>query len=73
MFPGFDKIVEERIKNAQRKGDFQDLPGSGQPLNLDDDNFVNLDLKICATLESFLFLNNFISIDVSIESCKVEI
>ena len=46
MFPGFDKIVEERIKNAQRKGDFQDLPGSGQPLNLDDDNFVAEDLRL---------------------------
>ncbi|MBT8351239.1 MAG: DUF1992 domain-containing protein [Deltaproteobacteria bacterium] len=46
MFPGFDKIVEERIKIAQRKGDFQDLPGSGQPLNLDDDNFVAEDLRL---------------------------
>ena len=46
MFPGFDKIVEERIKIAQKKGDFQDLPGSGQPLDLDDDRFVAEDLRL---------------------------
>jgi hypothetical protein len=46
MFPGFDKIVEERIKNAQRKGEFQDLPGLGQPLDLDDDSLVAEDLRL---------------------------
>ena len=46
MFPGFDKIVEERIKNAQQKGDFRDLPGSGQPLDLDDDSCIAEDLRL---------------------------
>jgi hypothetical protein len=32
MFPGFDKIVEERIKQAQKEGKFDKLPGSGKPL-----------------------------------------
>jgi hypothetical protein len=32
MFPGFDKIVEERIKQAQKEGKFDELPGSGKPL-----------------------------------------
>jgi hypothetical protein len=32
--------------------------------------FTNFDLKICATDASSLFLNIFISTDVSIESCK---
>ena len=36
MLPGFDKIVEERIKIAQKKGVFKNLPGSGKPLDFDD-------------------------------------
>ena len=46
MFPGFDKIVEERIKNAQKKGDFNNLPGSGKPLDLDEDSCVAEDLRL---------------------------
>jgi hypothetical protein len=46
MFPGFDKIVEERIKNAQKKGDFNNLPGSGKPLDLDDNSCVPEDLRL---------------------------
>ena len=46
MFPGFDKIVEERIKNAQKKGGFNNLPGSGKPLDLDDGSCVAEDLRL---------------------------
>ncbi len=38
MFDGFQKIVEARIKQAQKKGDFDNLPGSGKPLKFDDIN-----------------------------------
>jgi hypothetical protein len=31
MIPGFEKIVEERILIAQRKGDFDNLEGAGKP------------------------------------------
>lgn len=30
----FDKIVEELIKEAQERGDFEDLPGEGKPIDL---------------------------------------
>jgi len=46
MFPGFEKIIEQRIKEAQKKGAFDDLPGSGKPLNLADDANVPEDLKL---------------------------
>ena len=36
MLSGFEKIVEERIKQALKKGEFDDLPGSGKPLKEDD-------------------------------------
>ncbi len=32
MFKGFQKIVEERIRAAQLKGQFDDLEGRGKPL-----------------------------------------
>jgi len=38
MFDGFQKVVEARIKQAQKKGDFDNLPGSGKPLKFDDIN-----------------------------------
>ena len=38
MIPGFEKLVEERIKKAQKEGSFDDLEGSHKPLKLDDMN-----------------------------------
>jgi len=35
MFPGFEKIVEDKIKRARKRGAFKNLPGSGKPLSLD--------------------------------------
>ncbi|MBL0731507.1 MAG: DUF1992 domain-containing protein [Desulfosarcina sp.] len=32
MITGFEKIVEERIQKAQKKGLFKNLPGSGKPI-----------------------------------------
>ena len=32
MFPGFDRIIEERIRQAQKEGKLEKLPGSGKPL-----------------------------------------
>jgi len=38
MIPGFEKLVEERIKKAQKDGLFDNLEGARKPLNLDDMN-----------------------------------
>ena len=38
MIPGFEAIVEQRIKQAQRQGRFDNLPGKGRPLNFEDAN-----------------------------------
>src|SRR4030095_7441387 len=42
----FDRIVEERIREAQSEGVFDNLPGKGRPLNLDDDSGVPEDLRL---------------------------
>jgi len=46
MITGFEKIVEERIRHAQQKGDFNALPGSGHPLEITDDRHVPEDLRL---------------------------
>ena len=46
MIPGFEQIVEERIKKAQFKGKFNNLPGSGRPLDLMEDQHVPEDLRL---------------------------
>ena len=46
MMPGFTKIVEERIRRAQKKGEFDNLEGTGEPLNLADDQAVAEELRL---------------------------
>ena len=46
MFSGFTKIVEERIRKAQRNGKFEKLAGSGKPLALEDDRHIAEDLRL---------------------------
>ena len=36
MIPGFEAIVEERIRKAQEKGELDNLPGQGKPLAFDE-------------------------------------
>jgi hypothetical protein len=43
---GFEKIIEERILQAQRRGDFENLPGSGRPLQIEDDRHIPEDLRL---------------------------
>ena len=46
MLPGFTKIVEERIRKAQKKGEFENLEGSGEPLDLLNDQTVAEELRL---------------------------
>lgn len=46
MFTGFEKVIEARIKKAQDDGAFENLPGSGQPLRLEDDRHIPEDLRM---------------------------
>ena len=40
-----DAIAEERIRDAQARGEFDNLPGSGRPIELGDDAMVPEDLR----------------------------
>jgi hypothetical protein len=45
---GFDiaAIAEERIQAAIRRGEFENLPGAGKPLRLDEDPLVPAEVRI---------------------------
>ncbi|MFZ7111397.1 MAG: DnaJ family domain-containing protein [Desulfatiglandales bacterium] len=40
------KIAEQRIKEAMERGEFDNLPGRGEPLKLEDDSHVPEDLRL---------------------------
>lgn len=44
--PPWIRIAEERIAEAMEKGDFDNLPGKGKPLDLEDDSRVPEDLRL---------------------------
>lgn len=41
-----DAIAEQRIREAAQRGDFDDLPGAGKPLDLGDDLLVPEELRM---------------------------
>ena len=43
---GYLKIVEQRIKKAIERGEFDNLQGQGEPLNLEDDSNVPEELRL---------------------------
>jgi len=45
MIPGFEALVEQRIKKAQKEGCFDNLEGTNKPLKFDDMN-VPKDLRL---------------------------
>jgi hypothetical protein len=45
-FPGLDALVESRIAQAIARGEFDNLPGAGRPLALDDDPLVPEELRV---------------------------
>ena len=46
MIPGFEKLVEDRIQKSLKRGDFDNLPGAGKPLDLHDDQHIPEDLRL---------------------------
>jgi hypothetical protein len=46
MITGFEDIVENRILNALRNGEFDNLPGVGKPIAIEDDSHIPEDLRL---------------------------
>jgi hypothetical protein len=43
---GLQDLIERKIKEAQEKGEFDNLPGKGKPLKLEDESGVPEDLRM---------------------------
>ena len=43
---GIQELIERRIREAQERGDFDNLPGKGEPLKLEDDSHVPEELRL---------------------------
>jgi len=65
MLYGFEKIIEERILTAQKRGEFENLPGAGKPLKFEDDRFVSEELRL-----AYKILKNADCVPVEIELKK---
>ena len=46
IFEAFDKIAEKKIREAMDNGEFDDLPGKGKPLKLEDDRHLPQDIRL---------------------------
>ena len=46
MIYGYQKIIEQKIREAQERGDFDNLPGKGQPLDLEDESRIPEELRL---------------------------
>ena len=42
----YESVVERQIREAQERGEFDNLPGAGKPLELDDDRLVPAEVRI---------------------------
>jgi hypothetical protein len=43
---GFEDTADKKIREAMERGEFDDLPGKGKPLKLDEDAFVPEELRL---------------------------
>lgn len=46
IFEAFDKIAEKKIREAMDNGEFDDLPGKGKPLELEEDRHLPQDIRL---------------------------
>src|SRR5881396_2891892 len=59
------RLAEDRIQRTQEEGVFDNLPGKGKPLKLDDDSFVPEDLRL-----TYKILKNSNCLPIEIELRK---
>lgn len=46
IFAIFDKIADQKIREAMEQGAFDDLPGKGMPLKLENDGHLPQDIRL---------------------------
>ncbi len=46
LLPAYETLIEQRIREATERGEFNDLPGAGKPMQLDDDLLVPEEVRV---------------------------
>jgi hypothetical protein len=46
LLPAYETLIEQRIREARERGEFDNLPGAGQALPLDDDLLVPEEVRV---------------------------
>jgi hypothetical protein len=46
LLPAFETLIEQRIREATARGEFEGLPGEGKPIALDDDLLVPEEVRV---------------------------
>jgi hypothetical protein len=46
IFEAFEKIAEKKIREAMDSGEFEDIPGKGKRLDLEDDRHIPQDIRL---------------------------
>ena len=46
LLPAYETLIEQRIREATERGEFEGLPGTGQPMQLDDDLLVPEEVRV---------------------------
>ena len=46
LLPAYETLIEQRIREATERGDFDRLPGSGKPIDFDDDLLVPEEVRV---------------------------
>ena len=49
-FDAIALVAEEKIRDAERNGAFENLPGAGKPLRLEDDSHIAPELRMAYTI-----------------------
>jgi len=70
----FGKLIEEKIREAMEAGEFDNLPGKGKPINLDDYFAAPADLRLgYSVLKSSRCLPEEVELRKEIEALKTEL
>ncbi|HVC80580.1 MAG TPA: DUF1992 domain-containing protein [Chloroflexota bacterium] len=67
-------LIERKIQEARERGDFDNLPGAGKPLNLDENPFVPAEWRLAySTLASNGFAPDLVENDKSLREAIAEL
>ena len=67
-------LIEKKIEEAKANGEFENLPGAGKPINLDDDTFVPQELRVAHRVLKNAGVRPYeVELKIELESLRAEL